>query len=356
MLLRGTSLFAVLTLGWVTILVISCGGIVNMVHSFSDYFEFQAQQTSFLFDASSWRRMAGRAIIWTTLGSLPWLWTLPFGWRQRNQLPHCSTRLRFLAIWFLPPFLFNLFIHIGSPGHALASIPALCVVGGFCLTAAEHSLARWIPELEERGLLIWIALLGSTFLFFGRFPFPQGPHRSPFRGLASVKDALLARTYESSHSRIRWVDETTELALKEIGTLRAAAERPVLLIWARDGEPAWRKLGFYFPFQKLYVLEEQANPQMGPPTARLWLGKRLLEEHTGRLPLRLPVPEAGRLIWIISPSEKESLRRAVPLQGAFPTYYTDLPPDTSSFRWGSFEFLPSESFSSLNPRSNRHPE
>jgi len=341
--LRGLSLLAVLTLAWTTVLVIASGGLARTIHSFTDYFRAQFQPSSVLFGGPvfSWRLMAGRAIIWTGLGSLPWLWTLPFGWQRRNHLPHWTYRLQFLAIWFLPPFLFNLLVHVGSPGHTLAAIPVLCLLGGFCLTAAEQSLAqRWIPELEERGLLIWLALLANMFLFFGHFRLPQGPRLDHFRGLASVKDAFLVRVYESSHDRVRWVDQMTDLGLKQIATLQSATEGPVLLIWARDGEPTWRKLSFYLPSEKVFVLEERGDPLVVLPRARLWLGNRVLEEYTGRPPFRLSVPKGGRLIWIIGPSNVESLRHAVALHQAPDLYYTDLPPDASSFHWGSFEFVP----------------
>ncbi|MGH9785872.1 MAG: hypothetical protein ACRD88_17010, partial [Terriglobia bacterium] len=341
LLLQGLPLLAFPVLGWITVLVIDSGGFARTIQIFTQYSSEQFPQSSALFGAPwpSWRLMAGRAIIWTSLGSLPWLWTLPFGWLRRNHQPHWTCRLHFLAVWFLPPFLFNLLVHIGSPGHALASIPALCLLGGYCLTSAEHSLAQRIPALEERGLLIWLALLANVFLFFGHFPLPQGPDAAQFRGLASVKDAFLGRLYETSHTRVRWVDQTTELALEQVMTLRSA-DRPVLLIWARDGEPTWRKLSFYFPTEKVYVLEERGDPLVVLPRARLLVGNRLLKEYTGNTPLRLSVPKAGRLIWITGGSDIESLGRAVALQQAPPLYYTDLAPDAASFRWGSFEFTP----------------
>lgn len=342
-LLRGALLLTVLTLTWITVLIIACGGITRTIHSFTDYFHAQVQQSSVLVDPSlsSWRLMAGRAIIWTGLGSLPWLWTLPFGWLRRNTLPHWTRYLSFSAIWFLPPFLFNLFVHIGSPGHALATIPILCLLGGFCLISAEQFFAqRWIPELEERGLLIWVALLANVFLFFGYFPLPQGPPSAQFRGFASIKDAFLGRLYETSHARVRWVDQMTDLGLKQIATLRSATKGPVSLIWARDGEPTWRKLSFYLPSEKVVVLEESGDPLVVLPRTRLWLGNRVLEEYTGRPPFRLSVPKGGRLIWILGPANVESLARAVRVQGVPPVYYTDLPPDAPPFRWGSFEFAP----------------
>src|SRR3989338_11574004 len=99
---------------------------------------------------------------------------LPFGWKDRHSWPEWTRGITFLAIWFLPAFLFHFAVHIGDPDHALTTIPALCLVGGFCVVAAERFLSReWVPELRERGYLIWIVLVGNMVLFFGEFPVPQ---------------------------------------------------------------------------------------------------------------------------------------------------------------------------------------
>ena len=126
-----------------------------MATSFTEYFVTQTQQTSFFLDAPSagWRRMVGRAIIWTGLGAIAWFWTLPFVWPQRQWFRDWNRQIGLFAVWFVPPFLFNILVHIGSPGHALKTIPVVCLVGGICVVAAEQTLAtRRVPILKEWGL------------------------------------------------------------------------------------------------------------------------------------------------------------------------------------------------------------
>jgi hypothetical protein len=136
------------------------------------------------------------------------------------------------------------------------------------------------------------------------------------------------------------VDQTTKLVLEQIENLKSGTDRPILLVWARDGEPSWRKLNFYLPSEKVYVLEEGGNPVVDFPRARLLVGNDLQKEYVGKIPLRLPVPREGRLIWITGGPNVARVGKAVALQQAPPVHYTDLAPVAGSFRWGSFEFIP----------------
>ena len=217
--LCGLSLILAATLVWVGILVIASGGLSRTVTSFTAYLVTQTQQTSVVLDAPSagWRRMVGRAVIWTGLGAVAWCWTLPFVWPQRQSFRDWNRQIGLLAVWFVPPFLFHILVHIGSPEHGLTTIPVVCLAGGVCVAAAEQTLAvRRVPVLTRGGLVLWIAILGNVLLFFGRLPFPQGPQVAEFRGLASLRDALLGRTYETSYARVQWVKQRTELAFQQL--------------------------------------------------------------------------------------------------------------------------------------------
>jgi hypothetical protein len=327
---------------WLLILVTAAGGTTRLFPSFYEYVFAQTQDTSALVDPSApWRRTAGRAIVWTGLGVVPWIWALPFGWIERRSSPGWGRRLAFLAVWFLPGFLFHFLVHIGDPDHALGTIPALCLAGAFCLAAAEQSiLRRWLPALKEGVLASWIVLFGSLPLFFGEFlPFQREPVEG-FRGSASVTDAVRFAIYDSSYPRIRWVERMAQLGLEQIESLASGTDRPVLLIWARDGEPVWRKVNFYIPSAKLYVLDEKGDPGVPTSMARVWSGNRVVATYTGTSPIRISVPKGSRLIWLIGAASVPALARTVPLQQAAPLQYTDLPPNASAFRWGSFEFVP----------------
>ena len=342
LLFRGVFLLGLATAVWLAVLAIGSGGTGRLIPTFSEYLFAQTQDTSVLLDSSmSWRRTAGRAIIWTALGTIPWIWTLPFAWKERRSWPDWTRSIPFLAVWFVPAFLFHFAVHIGDPDHALTTIPALCLVGGFCVVAAERFLSReWVPELKERGYLIWIVLVGNMVLFFGEFPVPQRQPAAGFRGWTSASDAALIGVFESSYGRVRWIEEMTDLGLKGIESLRKGTDRPVLLLWARDGTPSWRKIAYYHPAERIYVLDEKGDPGVPASQARLWSANRVLARHTGTPPFRLTVPKGGRLIGVVGPDAAASLQKALPLQSFSNLYYVDLPPDAPSIRWGSFELVP----------------
>jgi len=111
-----------------------------------------------------------------------------------------------------------------------------------------------------------------------------------------------------------------------------------LVIWARDGEPVWRKITYYLPGQPVYVLMEKGDP--GGPEARFYLGSRLVTRYAGQPPFRLPVPKGARLIWVAGGNTVASLHEILPLQSFSSLQYVDPPADSPSIQWGSFELVP----------------
>jgi hypothetical protein len=387
---RGTLLLAVLTCAWVAYLIVGCGGLLPMITSFREYFSAQTLQSSGLWGVSEsgWRRMAGRAVLWTVLGALPWLWALPFGWRRLQQSSQPSRVFLFFCVWFLPSFAFSAMIHSGDPDHVLASIPAVCLVGALCLSAAEQALGdRGTAVLQRIPAAVWIflmaallllfvggtfvvsemaigaamvlallpltrfgfgvqgplvaaALLANVLLFTGKFPFPQGPVGGQFRGLASLGDAFLGATYENSYNHIRWVSDRMAFAAEQVRRLRSGAAGPLVFVWSRDGEPAWRKLAYYFPTDKLYVLDEADDPGRPNSQARLWSGNSILRTFSGEVPIRLPVPKGSRVVWFVAGGELQPLAQAMRARKVSALAYADVARDVPAFRWGSFEFVP----------------
>lgn len=345
-LVRGALLLALSIAVWVLVLATASGGFRNMVAAFSNYGVTQAQPTSVLVDpaAGSWRRWAARAFLWNGLGMVPWIWTLPLAWKQRAQVSLPPRLPLFLALWFVPGFLFYLIVHIGEADHALSTIPALCVLGGIVVAAAERSARRpWLAPLGSHSgsVLLWIAVIGNLLLFFGRFPVPQrgASAAGQFRGLQSLTDAILIGTYEASYSRVRWVDQMAERAFEGVGDLTPADGRPMVIMWARDGEPVWRKAAYYLPKLDVYSLEEKGDWAAPVGIAQHWRRDQRIASFTGPTPIRVPVPRRARLVWLISPAVVEELNRSFPLHSAPPLYYTDLPDSPHSYRWGSFEVV-----------------
>jgi hypothetical protein len=353
-MIRGLLLVAAGTLAWLGVLAVLYHGVGRMAGEWIRYLTVQTQSSSILMGAgdAGWRRMVGRVFIWTGSGALAWLWTLPFGWRSRRELPGWMERAQFLAVWFVPPFLFQLLIHAANPGHMLSTIPVVCLVGGFCVAAADRYLYSYLQRsfaggrlgtaLQAGGLALAIAVAGNLILFFGRFPLPQASGEGHFRGLESLADAFRVGTYESSNAMVRWVDERTELGLDQIQRLQSETDRPVLVLWTRNGQPVWRKVSFYFPEQKVYELDEEGDPAVPASLGRLWSGNKVLAEYSGEPPFRVVIPKQARLIWLVGPNSIERLKKILPVKNAPPLSYVDMPADAPSFRWGSFEFVPSK--------------
>jgi hypothetical protein len=177
-------------------------------------------------------------------------------------------------------------------------------------------------------------------LFFVQFPFPQGPAEGEFRGLASVRDAFLGAAYESSYNRVRFVDQRTRTALQGIADLKSTTDRPVLVIWARDGEPIWRKITYYLPSERVYVLDETGGLSGPAAEARYYLGSHLVTRYTGSPPFRLPVPKGARLICVAGGNTVASLQEVLPLRSFSTLHYADLPADSPNIQWGAFELVP----------------
>ncbi len=337
---RSLLFLACAVLVWTGVLASVSGG-PRVIAYFADYFAGEGGTMSGALDAStSWWQAAGRAVIWTWLGAILWVWALPFAWKARLAIPDRVRKATFLFLWFGPGFLYLLAGRGSDPDHALSVIPPLCLLGGFCLLEADRRLTqRWIPRFQQRGVLVWLVMAGNLALFFAPAPLPQRTPSTAFRGWQSLSDAVLFGTYESSYARVRQMEQTTDLTLTAIAELQASTGRPVLLFWARGGEPSWRAISYYLPQENLYVLREIGDPGVSAAEARYYSGSHLVTRYTGPPPFRLSVPQGGRLIWVAGTGAVESLRRALTLERFSTLHYVDLPADAASISWGSFELV-----------------
>lgn len=338
---RSLLLLSCAVLVWTGVLAYVSGG-PRVIAYFAEYFAGEGRTTSGVLDGStSWLGPAGRAVIWTGLGAVLWVWALPFAWKARLAISDWVRGASFLFLWFAPGFLYLLAIRGSDPDHALSVIPPLCLLGGFCLVEADRRLTqRWIPRFQQRGVLAWLAMAGNLALFFAPAPLPQRAPGSESRGWHSLSDAVLFGMYESSYARVRQMEQTTDRTLTAVAELRASTERPALLFWARDGEPSWRAISYYLPQENLYVLREVGDPGVSAAEARYYSGSHMVTRYTGPPPFRLSVPQEGRLIWVAGPSALGSLRRGFALERFSTLHYVDLPADAASISWGSFELVP----------------
>jgi hypothetical protein len=330
---------------WIAAVIVASGNATTL-ETFNRYFFDQTYQSSLISGAnfSDWKRMLGRSIVWYAAGAMCWIWALPFGWEHLRESPGGMVRMAFLAIWLAPAFLLNAFVHVAAPGHTLAGIPAACVVGAVCLSgASEWIRIRWQTEVHQ-GALLAGAVLVCCLLFFVEYLPARNDRPVEPSMVRSITDPLRYGMYESSYSNVRWIEQMSDLAFRRIQELRSSTQAPVVAVWSRDAVPAWRKVAYYFPDLPVYTLEEAGDPAVVHNLVRVWRGSSVAAAYSQGSPVKVPLPNGARIIWLLSGSAETRLKRAVPLKDAAPLYYTDLPPEAHAFQWGSFSFVPEQAF------------
>lgn len=148
---------------------------------------------------------------------LPWVWALVF---VRPQLKGMGW---FLVVWVLPGLLFQVLGHAADPCHSLATITALCWVGGL-------TLAR----LQPRHALVattFSCLLGTALFLH------------PMRGAARA----------TSHSVVRVVNRSVVQALATLRAMESSSKGEPLTLVVRDTLVTWRHLRYYFPTATVWV-------------------------------------------------------------------------------------------------------
>ena len=227
---------------WLAVSAYKSGGLLALYHLNTEYLRSQSSHTSLLYGATLFEaaRMSAGGIYWIFLGAVSWLWIVP--WivlSTRLELPP-ATVARFLAIWFLPPLLFHILVHIHNPDHALAEIPVVCLLGGFLIS-------RLPPRPSAAALCAAAAI--NVVLFF----YPTG---SPFWA-----------------SNYRIVEYTTNLAEGVYTSLaQQSAAGPVIVLW-KNAMITPREMKHYFPEIRVVDLSGRMRKQaiVLPPGNVVWL-------------------------------------------------------------------------------------
>jgi hypothetical protein len=324
---------------WIAAVVVASG--TGTFHTFSSYFSVQTYQSSLVSGASmsDWKRMLGRSIVWYGAGAVCWAWALPMGLKYVRDTPGAKVRVAFLGLWIVPAFLLNAFIHVAAPGHTLAGIPPLCLLGATCLFGAGN----WIRDhwqTEVQGALLAGAVLICCLLFFVEYLPVRNDAPVQESRLRTITDPIRYGMYEASYSNVRWIEQMSELSFAQIKALRSSTQAPVIAVWSRDAVPAWRKVAYYFPDLLVYTLEEAGDPASPQSLVRVWRGSSVTATYSQGTPIEVPVPSGARIIWLLSGSAGGRLRQAVTLKEAGPVYYTDLSSEAEAFSWLSFAFVP----------------
>lgn len=228
-LARALAAMAATTLPWLSMTVWRVGGPASMLRLLEDYANSQFQGSSSLFGASN-HAAAGmfmKAVVWTLLGTLVWIWAVPFVARRASR-EDFRLRAQFLALAFLPPFLFAAFVHVGDPDQALAGITVLSLVGGAVVSRFFHSADHSRVYLAAATLAI--------------------AHASDFY------HPRLHLAEAASYGSVRNVDRRTTESIRAIEALRR--EGPVSIV--HYGSPvSFRQIAYYFPEEYVSALPDR---------------------------------------------------------------------------------------------------
>jgi hypothetical protein len=158
LIIAAVALYCFLIFLWIYPTAKPAGGVLAYFHFMKNFFAGQAREAA---DRDrrdggiAWLYMAWKATFWTFSSVLTWIWALAFAWKNQEWRRN-RTLIAFLLCWIVPGFLFSCFFHIAASGHALATVAAVCFVGGLVL-ASIRSDVLFIAALAVSAYLnVWI--------------------------------------------------------------------------------------------------------------------------------------------------------------------------------------------------------
>ena len=335
--LLGCAVLTGIALVWTGIVVLAMRGpsLKDNIQIFTklmlDYTVEQSKPESVVFGSSilSWLRQINRLFIWNGLAIVTWIWVVPFYFRARDRLSAASSQAIFFLLWLLPGLVIQALIHIGAPGHTLFSVAAFCLIGGYMLSL-----------VPARDVVLGAALVLNAMLFLDFFSLPAGAVNTADQ-LPSVKNALLFGTFESSIGQVRWLDEITRTTLSEIQQF-TPKDRPSIIIstntYADQWFMNWRIGRYYLPDRDMWILYNNGTKKRAELIRRdAALDIREIE------PLRLPIFQEGRILWLIEPGSAlhKELASSQNLIGGKYVFYSDVSKHSTPFRIDGFEIVPS---------------
>ena len=268
-LLAGALLLA-WVLVWLLPTVEMSGGWRQFRRLLNDYSAEQFRSTSLFYGATAaeaWFWMK-RAVVWTGIGLLAWIWFLPLALRRPFPGPWRSLGL-FLAAAFLPGFLFQLLIHVGDPDHTLNNTPILCLAGGWVLASAfRRRLLTAAAALAAGAAGMWI--------FF--HPWTEIVHATSYYPIEAAED-------------------------RQTKTMDAVAflhrQGPVCLLDSDDSLMSWRIISYYYRRTPVLVIR---SPKLDP-ARRPTVVSATIPTYLPRGKKRIAIPASGNLVWLPSSSK-----------------------------------------------------
>jgi 4-amino-4-deoxy-L-arabinose transferase-like glycosyltransferase len=391
---KALSVMAATVLVWLLPAMLASGGPLSFIRANLDYVSDQASVSSGLFGASDsrWRTSVTQLLVWTFCGVTAWTLPAVLAWRRYLWWNLGWNRISFLALWMLPSLIFAIVVHVEDPGHTLAMVPVVPLVGGYLVNRAlamsdawvsrwlvvSISLATWafIRIFERQQDLLSLQWLPVLCLALGlamkvaetknlnylprtvRIVFMLFPilfinytyfhhHGWYFKGAATTGyDAFREQTWADINSAfaLTSLDQISATLAVDDHTLQETrhliAERlgKTVVIW-KGGLTAWRKVAYYSPAVEIAVLEHKKIRSGSPPVIAIWKGAKLERRLTAGTPLQLPA--GTRIVWLLNPRTDflSVVQQNFPVVQAGPVYTTDLPAESGSRRLGEYQLV-----------------
>ncbi len=229
---------------WFAAIVWKSGGPSGFAELFHHQWQTSSAHTTVLGGASAAEelRTAIRAIYWSGVGALAWIWAVPLVWK-RLRWREVRPQLALLAWWWIPALLFHAVAFVHDPDTTLDASPALALLGA------------WVLAQLPRPWLAGVAAMGIQATIFAASPLGNG------------RDA--------SYARVKRVGTETADA---IDRLRALPVDGTVVVTNRSLVTP-RQIGYYFP--QLRIVDVDADLRSGCPAGP-----------------RLDLPPAARLMWL----------------------------------------------------------
>ena len=254
---------------WAIVTVAAMGGAHKAIEVLWGYANEQFHGSSRLFGAAgpAALHMLAQAAVWNLLGAVAWIWALPSR-SVRQAYAAWDVQVRFLCIWFVPPFLFSAFVHIGDPDQALTTVPALCLFGAAVLSC-----------FAERGEIRRVAALAGAVVVVGAILFFLPPRWK------------LARA--SSYRAVASIGRITDGAISAIDEVRGD-DRSVIIDY---GFPvSYRQIAYYFPNDYVVFLPGLPSSPASAGEAWVFLHHKFSAYSTGG---DVVLPPARRILFLL---------------------------------------------------------
>ncbi len=332
-------------LTWIVPLLVITGGPGNLWLLLARYLEQQSGAGSPLLGGGFWEwwEMFTQGFVWLALAVVGWFWAALLPVRGSNAAACASDRQEcrsplsnriFVLCWIGPAIGFLTLIHVAHPGHTLAAVPALCLLGGAYLERGARRAGKYLPRsYSPRWAFLAVALAINVWFF--AYPFRLPHERPQIRGslLQAREQFRFWGAFALRHSSYADVRTRSLRMAHRIESLRRLGSGPGLTIVWHNDDVSWRKITYYFPGHPTWVLEA--------PEHRLWHGNRVIDARGSGDPTPLPLPSTGRVAWLLhrhSTFPSQLRAQGVPLLRFGALFLTDLDSAPDCFRAGAFTF------------------